>query len=274
MMDISGYASISLYPTFSESTMAHWFFFILCLVLFISCCHDVVAWTPSAWEKSSPISFIINNKNNHEYGFSRPRRPVRCGSVLDLSIGAGKSDEGSPSNYHVDEENRVVDMGGGKEGVIPEPAPGVRAYPQQTPHSGRHFSPSHAAFKGRNRLWQGLRRRRRFTEGWYYRLTIPEKNVSFAIILSIEDPGHNPPSKLRLACIQVIGPHDEYLVQGDRNDSLFWAWRHQQGLGCTFETKTPNNSKHERQQQQKETATPQTALSRDEWYRTGMCCTW
>lgn len=70
-------------------------------------------------------------------------------------------------------------------------------------------------------------------EGWYYRLTIPDEGVSFAIIISIEDPGTNSP--LKLACVQVIGPNDQYLVQADRDDTKFWAWKHQQGLGCTFE---------------------------------------
>jgi hypothetical protein len=109
------------------------------------------------------------------------------------------------------------------------------AYPEQTPHSGRHFLPSHPAYK-----WPLLRRlywkrRRRFMEGWYYRLTLVEQNVSFAFIVSIEDPGLSPPSDLRLACIQVVGPNDGYLVQADRDDSKFWAWRNQQALGCTFE---------------------------------------
>jgi tocopherol cyclase len=71
-------------------------------------------------------------------------------------------------------------------------------------------------------------------EGWYYRLTLPEHGVSFAFIISIEDPGRTPPSDLRLACIQVVGPDDGYLVQADRDDAKFWAWRHFQGLGCVF----------------------------------------
>jgi tocopherol cyclase len=71
-------------------------------------------------------------------------------------------------------------------------------------------------------------------EGWYYRLTIPEEKVSFAFIMSIEDPGLKS-SDLRLACIQVIGPEDGYLVQADRDDTKFWASKTEQALGCTFE---------------------------------------
>jgi len=105
----------------------------------------------------------------------------------------------------------------------------VKAYPEQTPHSGRHFLPSHPVYRRpflRRLYWK---RRRRFMEGWYYRLTLKEENVSFAFIISIEDPGLS--SDLRLACIQVVGPDDTYLVQADRDDSKFWARKNQQALG-------------------------------------------
>jgi tocopherol cyclase len=124
-----------------------------------------------------------------------------------------------------------VDESGGE---LEEPKDRL-AYPQQTPHSGRHFRPSHPAYKRtrwRSQLLPRPSKHRRFTEGWYYRLTIPEEEVSFAFIISIEDPGQNSP--LTLVCLQVIGPNDEYLVQGDRSDSKFWAWKNQQGLGHVF----------------------------------------
>ena len=119
-----------------------------------------------------------------------------------------------------------------------------KAYPEQTPHSGRHFVPSHPAYRG------PFRPRRRFMEGWYYRLTLTEQNVSFAFIISIEDPGIKR-SDLRLACIQVVGPSG-YLVQADQDDTKFWAWKHQQALGCAFEYKV-------------ETPSTTTALSPEEW---------
>jgi tocopherol cyclase len=109
-----------------------------------------------------------------------------------------------------------------------------KAYPEETPHSGRHFLPSHPAYrkpKLRRMYWK---RRRRFMEGWYYRLTLVEHNVSFAFIVSIEDPGIMS-SDLNLACIQVIGPEDGYLVQADKDDTKFWAAKKTQSLGCTFE---------------------------------------
>lgn len=130
--------------------------------------------------------------------------------------------------------------------------PKGKAFSLQTPHSGRHFVPSHPVYK----RWWPQRRRKRFMEGWYYRLTLVEEKISFAFIISIEDPG--TASDLKLACIQVIGPHDEYLVQGDRDDTKFWAWKKQQGLGYTFEYKD-KESGHERLRNR-------TALPREEWY--------
>lgn len=109
-----------------------------------------------------------------------------------------------------------------------------RAYPQQTPHSGRHFRPSHPAYQSTwLRRMLSRKKRKRFLEGWYYRVTLTEHNVSFAFIVSIEDPGTQ--SDLRLACIQVVGPNDGYLVQGSRDDTKFWAWKEKQALGYVFD---------------------------------------
>ena len=133
---------------------------------------------------------------------------------------------------------------------IPEPKE-RKAFPLQTPHSGRHFRPSHPAY--RSSFWRRILKRR-MTEGWYYRLTLPDEGVSFAFITSIEDPGLS--SDLRLACIQIVGPDDGYIVQSDRDDSLFWAWKRQQGQGCTFQLKEGYDVPQMRME---------TALAREEW---------
>lgn len=159
------------------------------------------------------------------------------GVPLDVDVVAKEGNPSASSDcFHTSENAR---------GQVNEPL-NEKAYPQQTPHSGRHFVPSHPSHtKAVSRKWLKTiinpsswfrNGRKRFTEGWYFRLTLPEEtgNVSFAFIISIEDPGHLPPSQLRLACVQVVGPHDEYIVQGDRDDSKFWAWKKQQGLGYTF----------------------------------------
>ena len=112
----------------------------------------------------------------------------------------------------------------------------VTVTPQKTPHSGRHFRPSHPAYRPYWPRW--MVGRKRFMEGWYFRLTLPEEKASFAIIISIEDAG-NTKSPLRLACIQIVGPGDTYLVKADKDDTKFWALKNEQGLGCTFSYNSP-----------------------------------
>ncbi|KAL7438064.1 hypothetical protein ACHAXM_006019 [Skeletonema potamos] len=114
----------------------------------------------------------------------------------------------------------------------------------QTPHSGRKFTPTHpnsSSSRLRSKISRLFRRNnRRFTEGWYYRLTLPEYNESFVFIFSIEDAGRfikGKKSPLTLACMQLLGPGDTYLVQSDEDDTKFWGWKYAQGLGCTFEWK-------------------------------------
>jgi tocopherol cyclase len=137
----------------------------------------------------------------------------------------------------------------------------------QTPHAGRKFRPTHPTSKSitaaattssRWSLRSIIRRRnnnRRFTEGWYYRLTLPEYNESFVFIFSIEDAGRfigggrnnnnnnkKQKSPLTLACMQMLGPQDTYLVQSDVDDTKFWAWKDAMALGCTFQFMNDYNS--------------------------------
>lgn len=113
--------------------------------------------------------------------------------------------------------------------VVPDPT--ESAYPQQPPHSGCHFRPTHPSQIDTHK---GPRKQpgKRFFEGWYYRITLDE-NISFAFIYSIEDPFSG--SNLSLACHQIMGPCDEYLVQADTDHTRLWAWQHQQGVGCSFD---------------------------------------
>ena len=129
----------------------------------------------------------------------------------------------------------------------------------RSPHSGRKFRPTHPNPSSTSssyislrsiirKLWTKkrpsrnflTRNNRRFTEGWYYRLTLPTYNESFVFIFSIEDAGRcidGNKSPLTLACMQMLGPNDTYLVQSDEDDTKFWAWKHAQALGCSFEWK-------------------------------------
>jgi tocopherol cyclase len=83
----------------------------------------------------------------------------------------------------------------------------------QTPHSGYH--------------WNGGDRR--FFEGWYYRVTLPELAQTFAFMYSIEDPiGRKPHSG---GAAQILGIDDEYLCRTLPNVQSFWASNDRLALG-------------------------------------------
>lgn len=82
----------------------------------------------------------------------------------------------------------------------------------QTPHSGYH--------------WDGSNRR--FFEGWYYRVTLPQCGETFAFMYSIEDPAGGPYTG---GAAQVLGPNDSYLIRTFPAADRFWAWRDALGLG-------------------------------------------
>lgn len=75
--------------------------------------------------------------------------------------------------------------------------------------------------------------KRRFFEGWYFKLTIPEEKTSFAFIYTIEDPafagGFTEAEKLEYGPrfprvgAQVMEGENGYLFQHSQNISSFWA---------------------------------------------------
>ncbi len=83
----------------------------------------------------------------------------------------------------------------------------------QTPHSGYQWDSSS----------------RRFFEGWYYRVTLPEQRQTFAFMYSIEDPAGNKPHSGGAA--QILGPEDSYFCRTFPDVKKFWAWRDCLGLG-------------------------------------------
>ncbi len=86
-------------------------------------------------------------------------------------------------------------------------------HPLQTPHSGYH--------------WEGGDRR--FFEGWYYRVTLPDCGHTFAFMYSIEDPAGGSPYSGGAA--QILGPHNDYLCRTFPDVQQFWAWPQALGLG-------------------------------------------
>lgn len=75
----------------------------------------------------------------------------------------------------------------------------------QTPHSGYQWDSSS----------------RRFFEGWYYRVTLPQISQTFAFMYSIEDPIGNKPYSGGAA--QVLGIDDEYLWRTFPDVKRFFA---------------------------------------------------
>ncbi|GFR52594.1 hypothetical protein Agub_g15190, partial [Astrephomene gubernaculifera] len=85
-----------------------------------------------------------------------------------------------------------------------------------TPHSGYHFDGTG----------------RRFFEGWYWKVVMPDTGQSFALIYSVEDPlGNTPQAGVGL---QVMGPDDGYICQFSPRVDGFWAAPHRLELGATF----------------------------------------
>ncbi|KAL6747380.1 tocopherol cyclase-domain-containing protein [Haematococcus lacustris] len=85
-----------------------------------------------------------------------------------------------------------------------------------TPHSGYHYDGSP----------------RRFFEGWYWKVALPEEGDAFALIYSVEDPGGSGPHAG--VGVQVMGPGDGYCCQFSRRTDGFWASRSQLALGASL----------------------------------------
>lgn len=104
----------------------------------------------------------------------------------------------------------------------------------RTPHSGYHFDGTS----------------RRFFEGWYFKISIPEIKQSFAWMYSIEDPATGvdssfvenffsglPEKKFPGSGAQILGADEEYLFQYDKDVNSFWASKNELALGHTFRKK-------------------------------------
>ncbi len=108
----------------------------------------------------------------------------------------------------------------------------------QTPHSGYHYK----ATPGLQTDLLG--NPRRFFEGWYDRITLPELEQTFAFMYSIEDPAGDSPYSGGAA--QILGPNDEYLIRTFPAVADFWARGDRLSLGhwrrSTVASKLSNQS--------------------------------
>ncbi|KAK8523374.1 hypothetical protein V6N13_113315 [Hibiscus sabdariffa] len=98
----------------------------------------------------------------------------------------------------------------------------------RTPHSGYHFDGT----------------TRQFFEGWYFKVSIPERKQSFCFMYSVENPAfrkkltpletlqHGP--RFTGVGAQILGAYDKYICQYTEESPNFWGRRHELVLGNTF----------------------------------------
>ncbi|KHN10210.1 Tocopherol cyclase, chloroplastic [Glycine soja] len=129
-----------------------------------------------------------------------------------------------------------------KEQTLPSVKPTYSSTPPnrglRTPHSGYHFDGT----------------TRKFFEGWYFKVSIPERKQSFCFMYTVESPLFRKPlTQLELAQYgprftgvgaQILGADDKYVCQHSPQSHFFWGSRHELMLGNTFEpnqnSKPPN----------------------------------
>ncbi|KAJ9168310.1 hypothetical protein P3X46_019853 [Hevea brasiliensis] len=134
------------------------------------------------------------------------------------------------SNSVTDRQTSTVERGG-TEGVASASPVYVATPPNRelrTPHSGYHFDGT----------------TRQFFEGWYFKVSIPERKESFCFMYSVENPAfrkklsplevaqHGPRSTGVGA--QILGASDKYICQYSEESQNFWGSRHELMLGNTF----------------------------------------
>lgn len=134
---------------------------------------------------------------------------------------------------------------GETEGVTPTPTtaspvyvPTPRDRHLRTPHSGYHFDGT----------------RRKFFEGWYFKVSIPELKQNFCFMYSVENPAfrkklgplevaQNGPRFTGVGA-QILGAYDKYICRYSEESQNFWGSRHELTLGNTFisqkDSKPPN----------------------------------
>ncbi|KAJ6435061.1 hypothetical protein OIU84_000321 [Salix udensis] len=85
---------------------------------------------------------------------------------------------------------------------------------------------------------------RNFFEGWYFKVSIPERKQSFCFIYTVENPAFAKKlTALELAQhgsrsigvgAQILGAYDKYICQFSEESQNFWGSRHELVLGNTF----------------------------------------
>ncbi|XP_048331844.2 tocopherol cyclase, chloroplastic-like isoform X2 [Ziziphus jujuba] len=192
---------------------------------------------------SPNLGFPISNPNS-SCTLSCPSKPS------SIATRKGRLKLGFPTNLRASVSNSLSEtqqygtsstIGGDKESVgsvnpVYIPTPPNREL--RTPHSGYHFDGSV----------------RKFFEGWYFKVSIPERRQSFCFMYSVENPAfRNKLTPLEVAQhgprftgvgAQILGANDKYICQYTEESQNFWGSRHELILGNTFipqkQSKPPN----------------------------------
>ncbi|KAJ7958570.1 Tocopherol cyclase [Quillaja saponaria] len=194
---------------------------------------------------SSHFGVPITNPNSHVRLSQSSKSSFFCSQRVSLKLGFRSSsqifvsksisDGESSASSTIEREKEEDSVGSVKPIYVPTP-PNREL---RTPHSGYHFDGS----------------TRKFFEGWYFKMSIPERRESFCFMYSVENPAF--PKKLTALEVaqygprftgvgaQILGPGDKYICQYSEESQNFWANRHELMLGNTFiaknELKPPND---------------------------------
>ncbi|KAI3768230.1 hypothetical protein L2E82_18744 [Cichorium intybus] len=126
-----------------------------------------------------------------------------------------------------------------KEIMNPVYVPTPSNRPLRTPHSGYHFDGTSS----------------KFFEGWYFKVSIPERRQNFCFMYSVENHALQKPlnsleqlqygQRFTRVGAQILGADDEYICQYSKESQNFWGSRHELNLGNSFALqkgkKPPNN---------------------------------
>ncbi|KAK8654833.1 hypothetical protein V6N13_107430 [Hibiscus sabdariffa] len=170
---------------------------------------------------SKPAVKLSQTSTSNAFSPRRLRPLSRAGSgsnspfVACSSVSEAETETASPA------AERSVPV---KPVYVPTPA----SRDTRTPHSGYHFDGTP----------------RQFFEGWYFKVSIPERKQSFCFMYSVENPAfrkkltpletlqHGP--RFTGVGAQILGAYDKYICQYTEESPNFWGRRHELVLGNTF----------------------------------------
>ncbi|XP_024023854.1 tocopherol cyclase, chloroplastic [Morus notabilis] len=163
----------------------------------------------------STSSVRLYNRPKHSFVWPQSGRP-KLRSQTNLRSSASDS----VSEVRRDEEK--------SPSVSPVCTPTPPNRDLRTPHSGYHFDGT----------------TRKFFEGWYFKVSIPETKQSFCFMYTVENPAFRRKlspwevaqdgPRFTGVGAQILGAYDKYICQFSEESQNFWGSRHELSLGNTF----------------------------------------